>query len=127
MGVSRLEQAVAPAGASQRAGQHDYEGAPGPGHAGHASRLRFAAGPEAAALTLADIQPRDNRYGASSIGSASMARVRAPMPILSRSQTRLTGGGMLRSEYRRKRLWCLESALITDFSDGYIPYYICSA
>ena len=66
--------------------------------------------------------------GASSIGSASIARVRAiPMPILSRSQTRLTGGGTLRSAYRRKRLWCLESALITDFIDGYIPYCICSA
>jgi len=66
--------------------------------------------------------------GASSIGSASMAGVRViPMPILSRSQTRLTGWGMLRSAYRRKRLWCLESALITDFIDGYIPHYICSA
>ena len=66
--------------------------------------------------------------GASSIGSASIARVRAiPMPILSRSRARLAGGGMLRSAYRRKRLWCLESALITDFIDGYIPYCICSA
>jgi len=62
--------------------------------------------------------------GASSIGSASIARVRAiPMPILSRSQTRLTGG----AAYRLKRLWCLESALITDFIDGYIPYCICLA
>ena len=103
------------------------KGVPGPGDAGHASvavcgrsrgRCSYAGRHSAGGIT----------DGASSIGSASMARVRAiPMPILSRSQIRLTGGGMLRSAYRRKRLWCLESALITDFIDGYIPYCICSA
>ena len=92
-GCSRREPAVAPAGGSQRAGQHDQKGAPGPGDAGHASRLRFAAAPEVAALTLADIQPRDYRWRiVDRIGKHGPCRA-IPMSILSRSQTRLTGRG----------------------------------